>query len=273
MADSSHGWRDTARRLGRPFLALGERIAAAAVSDRSEEEARRQAAAEAPVVWLLGKVQSGKSSIVQRLTGAAAAEIGEGFRPVTRTAQVFDFPAEAPLLRFLDTRGLGEAGYDPADDLAQCETKAHLVIAVLRVGDPAQGVVIDALAGIRRRHPDWPLVVAQTWLHALYAAPPRHRLPYPFTGTAADAGLAEQAPALLRALTHQRRLFQALPGTGEILFVPIDFTRPEDGLEPRIMGWTRSLPPSSGRHPRSCSGGSGHSAKARAIGSAAAPMG
>src|SRR5690606_34222822 len=34
----------------------------------------------APVVWLLGKVQSGKTSIIRAVTGASDAEIGDGFR-------------------------------------------------------------------------------------------------------------------------------------------------------------------------------------------------
>jgi uncharacterized protein (DUF697 family) len=236
MADAASRLRDYARRLGAPVFAIVERIAAAAVSDASEDEARRAAAAEAPVIWLLGKVQSGKSSIVERLTGAAAAEIGEGFRPVTRSARLFDFPAEAPLIRFLDTRGLGEAGYDPSEDLALSETKAHLLIAVMRAGDPAQQSVIAALEGIRRRHPDWPVVVAQTWLHGLYAWPPRHPVPYPFTGGPADASLAEVPSDLGRALQHQRSLFAGLPGTGAIRFVPIDLTRSEDGLPPADYG-------------------------------------
>ena len=77
------------------------------------ESARRFA----PVVWLLGKVQSGKTSIIRVLTQSSDAEIGSGFRACTRTARVFDFPNEAPIIRFLDTRGLGEVAYDPSDDI------------------------------------------------------------------------------------------------------------------------------------------------------------
>ena len=40
-------------------------------------------------------------------------EIGNGFVPCTRTADAFDFPEGDPVLRFLDTRGLGESGYRP----------------------------------------------------------------------------------------------------------------------------------------------------------------
>jgi predicted GTPase len=84
----------------------------------------------APVVWLLGKVQSGKTSIIRELTQASNAEIGSGFEACTRTARVFDFPSEAPIIRFLDTRGLGEVAYDADEDIAFCEERAHLVLAV-----------------------------------------------------------------------------------------------------------------------------------------------
>jgi uncharacterized protein (DUF697 family) len=231
--DPAAWWRRIAGRIGAVSI---DRVAAGATSVATEAETRAAASATAPVIWLLGKVQSGKSSIVQRLTGASAAEIGEGFRPMTRTAAVFDFPAEAPLLRFLDTRGLGEAGYDPSDDLRTCEDKAHLLIVVLRVGDPAQQAVLGAVRDIRARHPDWPLIVAQTWLHALYRHPPQHELPYPFTGLGTDAALPGVPEDLSRALMHQRTLFAGLPGAGRVLFVPLDFTRPEDGLPPADYG-------------------------------------
>jgi hypothetical protein len=79
----------------------------------------------APVVWPLGKVQSGKTSIIRELTQAGSAEIGGGFRACTRTARVFDFPREAPIIRFLDTRGLGEV-----EDIGFCEGRSHLILAL-----------------------------------------------------------------------------------------------------------------------------------------------
>jgi len=73
----------------------------------------------APVIWLFGKVQSGKTSIIRALTGAERAQIGDGFKPCTRWAARYDFPnSDFPLAVFLDTRGLGEAGYTPQEDLA-----------------------------------------------------------------------------------------------------------------------------------------------------------
>jgi predicted GTPase len=132
------------------------------------EDARKRAQAIAPVVWLLGKTGAGKTAIVAALTGDPRAEVGEGFDPCTRTAAFYDVPPEAPLLRFLDTRGLGESDYDPATDIAWCEGQSHLLLVVMQVADPVQHAVLHVLRQARRRHPDWPVVVAQTGLHRLY---------------------------------------------------------------------------------------------------------
>src|SRR3954449_7658182 len=73
-----------------------------------------------PVFWLFGKTQTGKTSIIKYLTGADEAEIGHGFRPCTRFSRQYEFPnSEAPLLTFLDTRGVDEPGYDADEDLAR----------------------------------------------------------------------------------------------------------------------------------------------------------
>ena len=46
-----------------------------------------------PVIWLFGKTQSGKTSIVKFLTGADSAEIGNGFQPCTRFSRHYLFPS------------------------------------------------------------------------------------------------------------------------------------------------------------------------------------
>ena len=183
----------------------------------------------APVVWLLGKVQSGKTSIIRELTQASDAEIGSGFEACTKTARVFDFPAEAPIIRFLDTRGLGEAAYDPTEDIAFCEDRAHLLLAVVKALDFEQHAVLGAIRAARAKHPDWPLVVAQTNLHEGYADGTGHVVPYPF---GADRAASPSLDTLVRALHHQRSLFEKLPGRGAPSFVPIDFTQPGDGFDP-----------------------------------------
>ena len=199
------------------------------------DDVAAKAAAEAPVIWLIGKVQSGKSSIVQAITGATEAEVGSGFRACTRTSRIFDFPNEAPVIRFLDTRGLGEVGYDPTEDLAISEARAHLLLVVMRAMDHQQESVLEALAAVRRRHPEWPIVIAQTCLHDAYPAGAGHAIPYPFADAELDS--AEAPEALLRSLRHQRRMLSTVGGKGPLRFVQIDFTRTDDGIEPRLYGF------------------------------------
>lgn len=199
------------------------------------EKARERAEATAPVVWLLGKTGAGKTAIVAALTGDPRAEVGKGFEPCTRTAAFYDVPPEAPLLRFFDTRGLGEASYDPSNDMAWCEHQSHLVLVVMQIADPVQDMVLRPLRAVRRRHPDWPVVVAQTGLHRLYRPGMQHPSVYPYTGGPEDEGQPALPPALRQALAHQRQQFERLPGPPP-RFVAIDFTLPEDGFSPLDFG-------------------------------------
>lgn len=112
-----------------------------------------------PVIWLLGKTGAGKSSLIRTLTGLPAAQIGNGFEPCTRTADMFDFPESLPVMRFLDTRGLGEAGYDPTEDLQVCERHSHVMLAVARLDDPVQSEVASAIKAVRKRRPNTPVIV------------------------------------------------------------------------------------------------------------------
>jgi uncharacterized protein (DUF697 family) len=207
-------------------------------SGAADREIAESARHLAPVVWLLGKVQSGKTSLVRATTGSSSAEIGNGFRACTKTARVFDFPEEAPLIRFLDTRGLGEVGYDPAEDLAMCERQSHLVVVTMRVLDQQQEAVLEVVRAIRRRHPEWPIIVAQTTLHEGYPAGAGHVQPYPFKecdpAALAAAGVSSD---LIRSLKRQQAQFADIPGNGAIAFVPVDFTLAGDGWEPVDYGY------------------------------------
>ncbi len=199
--------------------------------------AQHTATPEAPVVWLLGNVQSGKSSIVQALTGQTAAEVGAGYRACTKASQIYDFPNGAPIIRFLDTRGLGEASYDPQEDLTFAEQHAHLLLVAMRAMDHNQGRVLAAVRDIRSRHPDWPIVVAQTCLHEGYPHGMAHIRPYPFDGKSQESLHALGVPEdLRRSLFHQRGQFDSLAGQQPPLFVAIDFTLEGDGFEPRHYG-------------------------------------
>lgn len=115
-----------------------------------------------PVLWLLGKTGAGKSSLVQAMTGKDVAEIGNGFVPCTRTSDAYDFPEGDPVLRFLDTRGLGEAGYNPDADLASNGDASQMILVLSRLDDPVQGNVAEALARVGRKKHDLPVIVLHT---------------------------------------------------------------------------------------------------------------
>jgi uncharacterized protein (DUF697 family) len=189
---------------------------------RVDSEIAARAREEAPVVWLVGKVQSGKTSIVRAITGHPEAEIGMGFQACTRTTREYDFPPNAPVIRFLDTRGLGEVGYDPSEDLAALESKAHVVLAVARAMDPQQDSLVAALRAVRKRHPDWAVVLAQTCLHEGYPDAAEHP-PYERLGDA--PGLDD----LRRSIASQAKRFKTLPGSGPVHTVPVDLTPLEEG--------------------------------------------
>lgn len=205
-------------------------------SPREAEAIAVTARENATVVWLVGKVQSGKTSIVRALTGCTDAEIGTGYAPCTRTSRVFDFPPEAPVIRFLDTRGLGEARYDPTEDIAFAEKQSHLLVAVMKALDPQQDAIVSLVKDVRTRRPGWPVIAAQTTLHEGYLAGASHPSEYPFDADGKPVGPGVPAE-LARNLSFQRSLFEGLPGTGAVAFVPIDFTQPEDGYRPVNYGF------------------------------------
>ncbi|MBY0456821.1 MAG: GTP-binding DUF697 domain-containing protein [Gemmataceae bacterium] len=191
----------------------------------------------APVFWLLGKTQSGKTSLVRFLTGAEDAAIGSGFRPCTKTSRRYQFPTpDAPLLTFLDTRGVDEPGYDPAEDIAAFDPTAHVVLVTAKATDFAQGNIREPLARVRAASPSRPVVLIVTCLHE--ATPRRpHPEPYPFRfdKDAAGAGedpvgvgppSAEVTENLRRCIDEHRRAFAGLFD----VCVPVDLTRPEDGF-------------------------------------------
>src|SRR6266481_3934234 len=111
MAREDQGRGKTGRQGGNPMFENVIRKVRG-LFKRSDHEAqlhdtlqRLRERTPVPVFWLLGKTQSGKTSLIKYLTGADRAEIGKGFRPCTRFSSRYEFPTpEAPLVTFLDTR-------------------------------------------------------------------------------------------------------------------------------------------------------------------------
>jgi uncharacterized protein (DUF697 family) len=205
---------------------------------KARDDAELQARLEAvrrhnpvPVFWLFGRTQSGKTSIIKYLTGAGDAEIGHGFKPCTRFSRHYEFPnAEAPLLRFLDTRGVDEPGYDPAEDIAGFGNAAHLVVVTVKALDHAQENVLRHLRTVRESRPTRPVLLLLTSLHEAYAQQ-QHVEPYPFGGRPASEPIdlpdaPPQLKDLLRSLEEQRGRFAELVD----YVIPVDLTKPEEGF-------------------------------------------
>ena len=102
-----------------------------------------------PTLWLLGKTGAGKSSLVQALTGLSSIEVGNGFAPCTKSACEYDFPSNKPVMKFIDTRGLGEVDYNPSEDLAQIPKHGCALVVLMKADDPEQSAVLSALSQIK----------------------------------------------------------------------------------------------------------------------------
>ena len=125
---------------------------------------------------------------------------------------------EAPLITFLDTRGIDEPDYDPREDLAQFNQQAHVVVVTVKALDHAQEHIVQHLKVIRQSRPDRPVVLALTCLHEAY---PQEQHPV-------EQGMWRTAghESLLRSIEEQKRRFEGLVDQ----VVPIDLTRPEEGF-------------------------------------------
>src|SRR5262245_63664701 len=93
---------NSGRRKGRRVVMLGNlwhkvrSVFSPRVSDEELKQHLDQLRQQTPVpvFWLLGKTQSGKTSLVRYLTGAERAEIGKGYKPCTRFSSRYAFPTE-----------------------------------------------------------------------------------------------------------------------------------------------------------------------------------
>ncbi len=196
-----------------------------------EQRSKLLARRPVPVFWLFGKTGSGKSSVIRYLTGASDAEVGTGFRPCTQNSRLYDFPdAEQPIVRFLDTRGLGEMHYDPSEDIRQFDAMAHVVLVTVRVMDHSLQELIEPLRKIRAAQPSRQIVLVPTCLHEAY---PQQQHPNPDPMGDGPPWPETLPPNLLRSLAEQANHFKGLVDR----IVPIDLTKPEEGFaEPNFGG-------------------------------------
>lgn len=218
-------------------MSIWQKYYASVVSPRVDDErieawlASIRSTMPTPVFWLLGKTQSGKTSLIRALTGDSRAQIGNGMQPCTRSAFVYDFPDRHNcILKFLDTRGLGEVDYDPQADLEAFQEQTQVLIVVMKAMDHAQQGVITALRSILKNKPHWPVIVVQTALHEGYPdAAFEHVQPYPYQDEHWPASVPDD---LRRSLLAQRAMFKGI----DARFVAVDFTLPEDQYSPVNYG-------------------------------------
>lgn len=195
-------------------------------------QAESSAALPVPTLWLLGRAQSGKSSIIRVLTGCDRATIGNGYVSCTQATQSFDFPpGVSPAMRFLDTRGFDDPDYDPADDIEACNHQSHMIVVVMRVMDRAQARVIEILDKSLQRNPYRPVLHVLTCLHECYPGH-NHPDPYPFAGPPPwcchEINLGE--------FNQLVRMQMEAMGHRASRTVLVDITAAEDGFKPADYG-------------------------------------
>jgi uncharacterized protein (DUF697 family)/GTP-binding protein EngB required for normal cell division len=200
------------------------------VSDERVAEILATIRAELPTTEaiLIGKPQSGKSSIVRGLTGVSAEIIGQGFRPHTQSTQRYNYPnQDLPLLIFTDTVGLGDVERDTQsiiDDLTtdfDGDNRARVIILTVKINDFATDTLRQIAKTLREKYPQVPCLLAVTCLHQVYPSNAIEHPTYP-----------PDLPELNRAYTAIQTDFKGLFDRS----VLIDFTLEEDGFDPVFYG-------------------------------------
>jgi uncharacterized protein (DUF697 family)/predicted GTPase len=178
---------------------------------------------------LIGKPQTGKSSIIRGITGVSAEMVGQGFRPHTQNTQRYTYPAEdLPLLIFTDTVGLGDA-YQHTEaiiaellaDLAENKGKAQVFIVTVKINDFATDSLREITKQLRQKYPKIPCLLAVTCLHELYPVN------------------IEDHPVYPPDFEDINRAYQEIKETFKDLYdnsVLVDFTLEEDGYNPVFYG-------------------------------------
>jgi len=93
--------------------------------------------------------------------------------------------------------------------------------------------VFAVLRQVRKRHPEWPVLIAQTGLHEAYPPDADHLQPYPYDRDPLPLAVPVD---LARALAAQREQLGTLPGSAPVRWIAIDLTLPEDGWAPSDYG-------------------------------------
>ncbi len=178
---------------------------------------------------LIGKPQSGKSSIVRGLTGVSADIVGQGFKPHTQHTQRYAYPSDdLPLLIFTDTVGLGDLAQatdtiiaELVDDLSSSTSKGRILILTVKINDFATDSLRQITVRLRQQFPTVPCLLAVTCSHEIYPPSQTNHPPYP-----------PDLDDITRPFEAIRADFEALVDRTVLL----DFTLEEDGFDPVFYG-------------------------------------
>ncbi len=178
---------------------------------------------------LIGKPQSGKSSMVRGLTGVSAEIVGQGFRPHTQHTERYAYPSsDLPLLVFTDTVGLGDVNQETqaiiqelVSDLQQKSRRARVLILTVKINDFATDTLRQIAQQLRQQYPDIPCLLAVTCLHEVYPSATADHPVYP-----------PDYEEVNRAFVAIQQAFAGLCDRA----VLVDFTLEEDGYTPVFYG-------------------------------------
>ena len=178
---------------------------------------------------LIGKPQSGKSSIVRGLTGVSAEIVGQGFRPHTQNTERYAYPSEElPLLIFTDTVGLGDVDRDTQaitkelkSELDRETQRARILIITIKIGDFATDTLKKIARQLRQDYPNIPCLLVVTCLHEVYPVEVEDHPDYP-----------PDYEAVNRAFVAIKQDFEQISDRA----VLIDFTLEEDDYNPTFYG-------------------------------------
>ncbi len=178
---------------------------------------------------LIGKTQSGKSSIVRGITGVSNDIVGQGFRPHTKHTNQYNYPSDdLPLLIFTDTVGLGDVQQNTnsiieelKENLQQSNHRARVLILTVKINDFATETLAEVAKELRQLSSKITCILAITCLHEIYPFQSQNHPPYP-----------PNFEDINRAFNHIKEAFKGLYDDA----ILIDFTLEEDGYTPVFYG-------------------------------------